>query len=109
MSNFAPYYARGPLGQEAAPSPPATESSASAAIVPMRSSLKSLWGIAGTAAVAALAYHGYRRNNSVGWAVAWALLGGLVWPAGLAVAFAQGFGQPAVQRNRGRRSRRIRR
>lgn len=45
--------------------------------------------------VAALAYHGYKRNCSVGGALKWGLLGGLVWPITGAVALAQGFGKPA--------------
>ena len=39
------------------------------------------------------AYHGYKRNNSVGWAIGWALLGGMFWPFVIPVAFAQGIGK----------------
>ena len=45
--------------------------------------------------MAAGAYHGYKRNDSVGWAVGWALLGGLFPIIAIPVAFAQGFGKPA--------------
>lgn len=41
------------------------------------------------------AYHGYKRNNSVGWAIAWGLLGGLFPIITIPVAIAQGFGKPA--------------
>jgi len=58
----------------------------------------------GTAATPVLAYHGYKRNNSVGWAVAWGLFGSMVWPITLPVAFAQGFAKPRVKPNRRRRS-----
>lgn len=49
--------------------------------------------VASLAAIGALAYHGYRRNNSVGWALAWGIGGGIFWPIALPVAFAQGFGK----------------
>lgn len=38
------------------------------------------------------AYHGYRRNDSVGWAIGWALLGGMFPVITIAIALAQGFG-----------------
>lgn len=39
-------------------------------------------------------YHGYKRNNgSVGWALAWGLLGG-IWPISIPLMLAQGFGKP---------------
>jgi len=40
------------------------------------------------------AYHGYKRNNSVGWAVGWAILGGMFPIIVIPVAFAQGIGKP---------------
>jgi hypothetical protein len=46
------------------------------------------------ASVAASAYHGYRRNRSVGWAIWWAAMGGLFPIVTPAIALAQGFGQP---------------
>lgn len=49
-------------------------------------------GLAGTALGA---YHGYKRNDSVGWAIVWGLLGGAVPFITIPVAFAQGFGKPA--------------
>jgi hypothetical protein len=39
------------------------------------------------------AYHGYKRNDSVGWGIGWALLGGLFWPIVLPISYAQGFGE----------------
>jgi hypothetical protein len=69
------------------------------------SPVMTIYRFAGMAAGAALAYHGLKRNSgSVGWALAWAVLGGFVWPAALGIAYAQGFARPAVRRNR-RRSR----
>lgn len=46
---------------------------------------------------AAGAYHGYKRNKSVKWAVIWSLLGGLSPLIVGAVAVAQGFGKPKGQ------------
>lgn len=40
------------------------------------------------------AYHGYKRNQSVGWAIGWAFLGGLAPIIAIPIAFAQGLGQP---------------
>ncbi len=40
------------------------------------------------------AYHGYKRNNSVGWAVGWFLLGGLFPFITIPVSLAEGFGKP---------------
>jgi len=48
-------------------------------------------------AIGALAYHGYKRNGSVGWAIGWALIGGLSPIIGGAVAIAQGFGKPKAR------------
>ncbi len=45
------------------------------------------------AGAAAGAYHGYKRNNSIGWAIAWAILGGLVPIITVPVSLAQGFGK----------------
>lgn len=47
-----------------------------------------------TVSAGASAYHGYKRNKSVGWALVWGFFGGsfpIVVPA---IALAQGFGKP---------------
>lgn len=41
------------------------------------------------------AYHGFKRNDSVGWAFAWYLFGAWFPAIALPVAIAQGFGKPA--------------
>lgn len=41
------------------------------------------------------AYHGYKRNNSVGWAIAWGVLGSIFPVITPAVALAEGFGKRA--------------
>lgn len=40
------------------------------------------------------AYHGYKRNDSVGWALWWGFCGALFPVVTPAIAFAQGFGKP---------------
>ena len=60
-------------------------------------------------ATGACAYHGYRRNESVGWALGWGLLGSIAPVIAVPVALAQGFGKPlpaermTSNRRRGRR------
>lgn len=50
------------------------------------------------ASAGASAYHGFKRNDSVGWAVAWGLLGGMFPVITPAIALAQGFGKRKVGR-----------
>lgn len=47
------------------------------------------------ASVGLSAYHGYKRNNSVGWAIWWGLMGGLFPIITPVIAFAQGFSKRA--------------
>lgn len=59
------------------------------------------------ASVVACAYHGYKRNNSVGWAIGWGLVGGMFPLISVAIAVAEGFGKPkSATPNRRKRSRR---
>ena len=53
--------------------------------------------VIGVASVALSAYHGYKRNDSVGWGVVWGLMGGLFPIITPAIALAQGFGKPATK------------
>lgn len=53
-----------------------------------------VWGIAALLSAGASAYHGYKRNDSVGWAVVWGLLGSLFPVITPAIALAQGFAKP---------------
>lgn len=41
------------------------------------------------------AYHGYKRNNSIGWAIWWGFAGGAVPLFAIPIALAQGYGQRA--------------
>jgi hypothetical protein len=52
-----------------------------------------VWAVVGAASVAASAFHGYRRNRSVGWALWWGLMGGIAPVITPAIAVAQGFGK----------------
>ena len=57
---------------------------------------------AAVAGTALGAYHGYKRTESLGWAIGWALLGGLFPFITIPVALAQGFGktEPSFTRRR---------
>jgi hypothetical protein len=52
-----------------------------------------VWGILSVAGAAAGAYHGYRRNRSIGWALVWALCGSIAPIITVPVALAQGYGK----------------
>ena len=60
-----------------------------------RQNLRVASALFGSAAGVAGAYHGYKRNDSVGWAIGWGALGYLFWPIAVPVMIAQGFGRPA--------------
>lgn len=97
-------FAAAGLGQQTATPVPAVASTSTALTVsqPVRTAMY----VAGTASVFALAYHGYKRNASIGWALVWGILGGAFWPLGVPIAIAQGYGKPArSSRNRRKRSR----
>lgn len=51
-------------------------------------------GALSTISSALSAYHGYKRNDSVGWALWWGLMGSIAPVITPTIAFAQGFGQP---------------
>lgn len=52
-----------------------------------------IWGALSTVSMAASAYHGYRRNDSVGWALWWGLMGAMFPVITPTIAVAQGFGR----------------
>ena len=51
-------------------------------------------GAVSTASMAASAYHGYKRNQSVGWALWWGLMGATFPVITPVIAVAQGFAKP---------------
>jgi hypothetical protein len=60
-----------------------------------QTAVRTAFRVAQAASVAAGAYHGYKRNNSVGWALWWGFMGWLAPVVTPAIAVAQGFGKPA--------------
>ncbi len=60
-----------------------------------QSSMGPVLGVIGLLSSGLSAYHGYRRNDSIGWGVGWGILGAVFPIITPAIAFAQGFGQPA--------------
>jgi hypothetical protein len=50
----------------------------------------------GTISAILSGYHGYKRNNSIGWGIGWFLLGGTFPIITPTIAFAQGFGKRKV-------------
>lgn len=68
-----------------------------------RSAWYSVYRIAQIAGVTTGAYHGYKRNDSVGWAVGWGVLGGMFPFVTIPVSLAQGFGKRKASKNRRRR------
>ncbi len=53
-----------------------------------------IWGVLGTISMAASAYHGYKRNDSIGWAIWWGLMGSLFPVLTPVIGVAQGFAKP---------------
>ncbi len=52
-----------------------------------------IWGTLSTVSMAAGAYHGYKRNNSVAWSLWWGAMGALFPVITPTIAVAQGFGK----------------
>lgn len=52
-----------------------------------------LWKTLRVAGTTTGAYHGYKRNNSIGWALVWGFLGGAAPFITIPVSLAQGFGK----------------
>ena len=89
-----------PLNPEAQPALPPP------ALPPLHPGLRIVAGLLGIASTAGMAYHGYGRNKSWGWALCWAVFGGAFPIIGWPVALAQGFGKPKHLTPNRRRSRR---
>lgn len=113
MGAYAAYRATPGVGDDAAVAVPSSPAAtlAPAPAEPQITPLGAALVIADIALTGALAYHGYRRNKSIGWALVWAVLGGAVPIIGVPVALAQGFAEPKQKsltpnRRRRRRARR---
>lgn len=78
-----------------APNPPPRPAGQTITLTPQLSEgARAALTVAYMASIGASAYHGYRRNDSLGWAVWWAAMGGIFPVITPAVALAQGFGEP---------------
>jgi hypothetical protein len=60
---------------------------------PKPTAMTYVWEVVSAASVGISAYHGYKRNNSVGWAIGWGLLGGMFPILVPTIALAQGLGK----------------
>lgn len=78
---------------------PRPKQSKLAAVVP--------WVVGATGA--ASLYHGYKRNDSIFWALGWGFVGVVAPFVALPLSLAQGFAKPKAASNPGRRRRRRRR
>jgi hypothetical protein len=56
----------------------------------------SVWYALSVASSGMCAYHGYKRNDSLGWGVIWAVAGAVLPVVAPAIALAQGFGKRAA-------------
>lgn len=52
-----------------------------------------VWGLLSVGSSIASTYHGYKRNQSIGWAIVWGILGGMFPVITPTVAIAQGYGK----------------
>ena len=91
-----------PVPSQHPPLPPlsafgAEDGSIPIAPAPSRYSLNrtflTVYSLASIAGAGLGAYHGYKRNDSWGWALGWAALGSLFPVVTIPVSFAQGFGK----------------
>lgn len=64
------------------------------AAVQQHNGWRTAWMVASTASMALCVYHGYKRNDSIGWALGWGLFGSLAPVVAPTIALAQGFGKP---------------
>lgn len=89
MTPYAPYLGSVAVRRRfamAAPKLGATEDLGLGVVVP---------AVVEVASIVASTYHGYKRNNSVGWAIWWGLMGALFPVITPVIAVAQGFGKRA--------------
>jgi hypothetical protein len=108
MGAFGSYVAYAPqlgLGADAPPGadPASLPPPAPAASVGFISPFLNLWKYVAPLSALACAYHGYKRNDSIGWALWWGLVGSM--PITPVIALAQGFGKrKGMTANRGKRA-----
>lgn len=93
----------GELGAELGAPTPAEDAPA-----PVIRPAYAFWGALSFISMALCTWHGYRRNQSVGWAIVWGLAGAVLPVISVVIAAAQGFGERRRRKNPGRRSKRAR-
>lgn len=59
-------------------------------------SLSTVYGVASIISAAVSGFHGYRRNNSIGWGLWWFLMGSIFPVVTPVIGLAQGFGKRKV-------------
>jgi hypothetical protein len=96
LGQYVQYYPNFPMGADDASSEE------------MSPGVRAVAAMIGTAIVGAGIYHGYKRNNSVGWAIGWGLMAGMFPIITIPIAIAQGFGKPKEMRSNSSRRRRRR-
>lgn len=92
------------FGDDAPSSLPSAPAAPSAPLVPQPSAppakassgspLRTAWAVASTVSSAVSAYHGYKRNDSIGWALWWGLMGSMFPVITPTIALAEGFAKP---------------
>ncbi len=55
--------------------------------------LRVWWSVVSAVGAGAGIYHGYKRNDSVGWAILWGIFGGALPVISIPVSLIQGFGK----------------
>lgn len=90
--NFAPQPAL-PAAKEAGALTDGAEPTKKPELTDEQKTWMSFWGFVGLIGATTGAYHGFKRNDSVGWAIVWALLGSIVPVVTIPVSLAQGFGK----------------
>lgn len=56
--------------------------------------ISALTAVMSTVGAVSGAYHGYKRNSSIGWSVGWFFLGALIPYLTIPISLAQGYGKP---------------
>lgn len=93
MMPYAPYVGPVRLGVISGSSAALKQAPQDSSLAPQLAAFTVVEGVIVLGSSAASAYHGYKRNRSVGWAVWWGLMGFIFPIVTPAVAIAQGFGK----------------
>lgn len=86
-------YAAQRAPQRASVRPAGSPEIATATPAPAASPLSAVWTLLSVVGTAVGAYHGYKRNQSIGWGIWWAICGGVAPVITVPIALAQGVGE----------------